>query len=256
MILSTKLELKSVCKRFGGVVAANDVSFKVNAGEILGLIGPNGAGKSTILNLISGIYEVDGGTIIFDGKDVTKEKAHNIARMGLGRTFQTPRFLERSNIRENLQLGQDLRYQTGYLKSYFHVKEKSLLDELNMLLNIAGIKLNLDDDITSLSYGQMKLLEIVRSMLANPKVMLVDEPAAGLNNKEIEYANALLDLAANKRGIGVVLIEHQMDMVINICHNIVVLNFGEIIARGNPEETLNSPKVVEAYLGKELVLNN
>ncbi|MDV4150462.1 ABC transporter ATP-binding protein [Clostridium sp. AL.422] len=254
--MATKLELKSVCKRFGGVVAANNVSFKVNEGEILGLIGPNGAGKSTILNLISGIYDVDDGQIIFDGKDITKEKAHNIARIGLGRTFQTPRFLERSNIRENLMLGQDLRYQTGYLKSYFHAKEKSLNDELDELLKIAGLKINLDDDISSLSYGQMKILEIVRSMLANPKVMLVDEPAAGLNNKEIEYANALLNLAAKEKGIGVVLIEHQMDMVINICHNIVVLNFGEIIARGNPEEALSNPKVVEAYLGKELNLSN
>lgn len=253
--MTTKLELKSVCKRFGGVVAANNVSFKVNEGEILGLIGPNGAGKSTILNLISGIYDVDDGDIIFDGHNITKEKPHNIARLGLGRTFQTPRFLERSNIRENLQLGQDLRYQTGYLKSYFHAKEKNLSNELDELLNIAGLKINLDDDISSLSYGQMKLLEIVRSMLANPKVMLVDEPAAGLNNKEIEYANALLNLAAKERGIGVVLIEHQMDMVINICHNIVVLNFGEIIARGNPEETLSNPRVVEAYLGKELELN-
>lgn len=250
------LELKSVSKRFGGVVAANNVSFKVNEGEIMGLIGPNGAGKSTILNLISGIYEVDGGNIIFDGKDVTKEKAFNRARMGLGRTFQTPRFLERSNIRENLQLGQDLRYQTGYLKSYFHVKEKSLMEELNFLLDVAGIKLNLDDEMSSLTYGQMKLLEIVRSMLANPKIMLVDEPAAGLNNKEIEYANALLLIAAKERGIGVVLIEHQLDMVINICQNSVVLNFGEIIARGTPEETLNNPKVIEAYLGKQLELSN
>lgn len=250
------LELKSVSKRFGGVVAANNVSFKVNEGEIMGLIGPNGAGKSTILNLISGIYEVDGGNIIFDGKDVTKEKAFNRARMGLGRTFQTPRFLERSNIRENLQLGQDLRYQTGYLKSYFHVKEKSLMEELNFLLDVAGIKLNLDDEMSSLTYGQMKLLEIVRSMLANPKIMLVDEPAAGLNNKEIEYANALLLIAAKERGIGVVLIEHQLDMVINICQKSVVLNFGEIIARGTPEETLNNPKVIEAYLGKQLELSN
>lgn len=253
--MTTKLELKSVCKRFGGVTAANNVSFKVNQGQILGLIGPNGAGKSTILNLISGIYEVDSGNIYFEGKDITKEKAHNIARMGLGRTFQTPRFLERSNIRENLQLGQDLRNQIGYLRSFLHIKEKRMEEELKYLLDLADMKLDLDDDITSLSYGQMKLLEIIRSMLANPKVMLVDEPAAGLNNKEIEYANALLNLAAKERGIGVVLIEHQMDMVINICHNIVVLNFGEIIARGNPEETLNNPKVVEAYLGKELELN-
>lgn len=250
-----KLELKGVCKRFGGVVAAKDVTFSVSSGEILGLIGPNGAGKSTILNLISGIYDVDDGQVFFDGRDVTKEKAHTIARMGLGRTFQTPRFLERSNIRENLQLGQDLRYQTGYLKSYFHKKEESLKPELDYLLGLADIKLNLDDDISSLSYGQMKLLEIVRSLLAAPKVMLVDEPAAGLNNKEIEYANNLLNYAAKEKHIGVVLIEHQMDMVINICQNIVVLNFGEIIARGTPEQALSDPAVIEAYLGKQLEVN-
>lgn len=253
--MSKILELQGVCKAFGGVVAAENVNFTVERGEIMGLIGPNGAGKSTTLNLISGIYDVDAGKVLIADQDVTNMKAHLRSRMGLGRTFQTPRFLQRSNIRENLELGTDLADQLGYFKSYFNIKGnagKNFEAELNRLLDVAGFSINLDDDISSLSYGQMKLLEIVRAMLANPSVMLVDEPAAGLNNKEIENANNLLHLASEKRNMGIVLIEHQMDMVLNICHNVSVLNFGRIIAQGTPEEALSNDLVIEAYLGKRL----
>jgi ABC-type branched-chain amino acid transport systems, ATPase component len=241
-----------VCKRFGGVIAADDVSFSVLPGQVHGLIGPNGAGKSTMMNLISGIYAPDSGSIFFNDKDVTKLPPYSRARMGLGRTFQTPRFLTRSNIRDNLLLGTDLGDQLSYIKSFFGYKGYDFEKELEGLMSLTGFSLDWDDDITALPYGQRKLLEIVRSMLAHPKVMLVDEPAAGLNNKEIENAMALLNFAAKDRGIGVLLIEHSMDMIMNICQDIVVLSFGKIIATGKPEAISSNQNVIEAYLGRDL----
>ncbi|MGI6297870.1 MAG: ABC transporter ATP-binding protein [Saccharofermentanales bacterium] len=245
------LRLDGVSKRFGGVVAADDVSFSVMSGEVQGLIGPNGAGKSTIMNLISGIYTPDAGRIFLDEEDISGWPSHERARHGIGRTFQTPRFLQRSNIRDNLLLGTDLGKQPGYLKSYFSKPYTDFEDNLNELMEVARFSFNWDDDITALPYGQRKTLEIVRSMLANPRVMLVDEPAAGLNNVEIEHAMDLLNLAA-KRGIGVLLIEHSMDMIMNICKQIVVINFGKVIASGTPTEVSSNDEVIEAYLGRSL----
>ncbi len=244
------LRLDGVSKRFGGVVAADNVSFSVVPGEVHGLIGPNGAGKSTMMNLISGIYQPDAGKVFIDEKDVTNMPAHDRARMGLGRTFQTPRFLQRSNIKDNLLLGTDLADQFGYVKSFFGAKHRGFEEELGDLMKIAGFTFDWDDDILSLPYGQRKLLEIVRSMLGRPRIMLVDEPAAGLNNREIENAMALLNLAANEKNIGVLLIEHSMDMIMNICRRIVVINFGVVIAQGTPAEIANNEAVIEAYLGR------
>ena len=244
------LRLDGVSKRFGGVVAAAEVTFSVVPGEVHGLIGPNGAGKSTIMNLISGIYQPDAGRVFIDEKDITNTPAHDRARMGLGRTFQTPRFLQRSNIRDNLLLGTDLADQCGYIKSYLGAHHKGFEEEIDKFMAIAGFSFEWDDDILSLPYGQRKLLEIVRSLLGRPRVMLVDEPAAGLNNREIENAMALLNLAAREYNIGVLLIEHSMDMIMNICKQIVVLNFGVVIAEGTPEEIAKNEGVIEAYLGR------
>ena len=244
------LEVRDVNKAFGGVVTAKKVNMKVYAGEIHGLIGPNGAGKTTLLNLISGIYEVDGGNIYFKGQDVTNMPAHKRARLGLGRTFQSPRFMNRASIKDNLELGTDLRDQFTYTQSFFGKKGADFYGELSELMEIAGFTFDWNEHITSLPYGQQKLLEIVRAMLAHPTVILVDEPAAGLNKQEQERVSLLLRKAVDS-GMGVVLIEHSMDMVMNVCDNITVLNFGEVIAEGLPQEIATNKQVIEAYLGGE-----
>ena len=242
------LEVRNVNKAFGGVVTAKDVNMKVEAGEIHGLIGPNGAGKTTLLNLISGIYDVDSGNIIFKDQDITHLPAHKRARLGLGRTFQSPRFMNRASIKDNLELGSDLRDQFTYTQSFFGKKGADFYGELEELMKIAGFTFDWNEHITSLPYGQQKLLEIVRAMLSHPTVILVDEPAAGLNKQEQERVSLLLRNAVDS-GMGVVLIEHSMDMVMNVCDNITVLSFGEVIAEGKPQEIATNPQVIEAYLG-------
>lgn len=245
------LEVREVDKAFGGIVTAEKVNMKVTAGQIRGLIGPNGAGKTTLLNLISGIYDVDAGQIIFKGDDITKVPAYKRARMGIGRTFQSPRFMTRASIEDNLKVGTDLLNGMGYMASFFGKKGAPFEEELAELMEVAGFAFDWDDEISALPYGKQKLLEIVRIMLAHPTVMLVDEPAAGLNKMEKERAVALLHKALES-GAGVVLIEHSMDMVMSACNEITVLNFGRVIADDVPSVIANDKQVIEAYLGGEM----
>lgn len=244
------LELKNVCKRFGGVVTAENVCLALNAGEIHGLIGPNGAGKTTLINLISGITEHDSGEIYFMGANISGLPAFKRGRMGIGRTFQVPRFLNKSSVRDNLLLGLDLRNGVGDAKSFLGKPKVNLEAELEPLMKAAGFSLSLNADISGMPFGQLKLLEIVRALLSNPKVLLVDEPAAGLNSKEIDRVSDLLNLATRDRNITVLLIEHRMDLVVDICKELHVLVFGKIIAEGAPEIVTALPEVIEAYLGR------
>ncbi|WFA10137.1 ABC transporter ATP-binding protein [Tissierella sp. Yu-01] len=237
------LELSNVSKNFGGVVAAENISFPMYPGEVFGLIGPNGAGKTTLLNLICGIYKINNGKITLLGSDITNNKIHAISKKGILRTFQHPRLLENCDIKTNIVVGMDLAKKR---KSKMYDKRDELLDELLNAANLSEIDIN--EETSKLSYGQKKLLEIVRSILADPIVLLLDEPAAGLNNKEIEYVVNLINIAKNKN-IAVLLIEHSMDLVMNICDTITVLNFGKQIALGTPEEIQNNPEVIKAYLG-------
>lgn len=249
--MSEILKLEKVCKRFGGVIASEDVSFSLFPGEIRGLIGPNGAGKSTLMNQISGIYNCDSGNIWFEGKDITLAPPFARARMGIGRTFQTPRFLYRSSIRDNLLLGTDLNNGFGYLKSFLGKRGADFYEELDQLMEYAGFSFNWADDIDGLPFGKRKILEIVRSLLTHPKIMLVDEPAAGLNSSEIDDVALLLRFAAEERGISVLLIEHTMDLIMNICKDIIVLNFGKVICQGSPAYIASDTAVIEAYLGRK-----
>lgn len=238
------MTLEKVCKRFGGVVAADEVSFTLQSGQIRGLIGPNGSGKSTTLNLISGICDVDPGQIFLDGANITNDPIHHRARLGIARTFQHPRLLSRCDIRTNLFLGLDL----GNMKKGSGTANE-IDQSVDQLLEVAGLKINLDDSITTLSYGQQKLLEIVRAILTKPKVVLLDEPAAGINSREMERIKALIDIAV-KNSAAVLLVEHSMDLVMSLCDIITVLNFGRVIAEGVPTEIQGNDSVIEAYLGK------
>lgn len=237
------LQLSNVCKRFGGVIAADDITLELYGGETFGLIGPNGAGKTTLLNLITGIYPSDGGKIVLNEKEVTKLPTHKRARLGIARTFQHPRLLDGCDIRTNILLGMDLANKR---------KKKNTVNleaEISMLLECAGLQnINLEDSIEKLSYGQQKMLEIVRALLSEPSVLLLDEPAAGLNEKEMEYIIKLIHVAT-QREIAVLLIEHAMDLVMGICDRLTVLNFGHQITTGTPEEVQANEEVIAAYLG-------
>lgn len=236
------LKLDNVCKSFGGVIAADAICLNLYKGEVFGLIGPNGAGKTTLLNLITGIYSADKGEVILADKNITKYPTHKRARAGIARTFQHPRLLGRCDIRTNVYMGIDLANKRK--KSNVNVD-----DELKRLMKSAGLEaVKFTDMVDKLSYGQQKLLEMIRAILCEPSVLLLDEPAAGLNNKEMEYVSALIKIAVEKN-IAVLLIEHAMDLVMSICDRITVLNFGHQITTGTPKEIQENEAVIEAYLG-------
>lgn len=236
------LTLNNICKNFGGVVAANGIELELKKGEVFGLIGPNGAGKTTLLNLITGLYLPDKGKVILEGRDISKLPTHQRARLGIARTFQHPRLLGRCDIRTNVYMGIDLAKMRNR-------KDENVEQTLNTLMERAGLEgLDLANQIDKLSYGQQKLLEIIRAILCEPAVLLLDEPAAGLNAKEMEYIGNLIEFAVAK-DVAVVLIEHAMDFVMSTCDRITVLNFGQQIMTGTPSEVQADERVIKAYLG-------
>lgn len=245
------LRLEGINKNFGGVTAGDQITFSVSSGVIYGLIGPNGAGKSTLLNMISGILDQDSGSIYFEGRDISHMPPHSRARLGIGRTFQTPHFIGNASLDVGLRAAIDLRHhKTGFFRSFFSKQDKSFYTELEEYMALAGFELDLNENAENLPYGQLKILEIVRAMLARPKLLLVDEPCAGLNDKEKENVVALLKKAAYEMNMCVVLIEHAMDMVMSLCEDIIVLNFGRVIAHDKPESISSNEEVITAYLGR------
>jgi branched-chain amino acid transport system ATP-binding protein len=255
--VSAILELKGVGKTFGGLRAVRDVTFDVPRGSIFGLIGPNGAGKTTVFNLVTGVYKPDaGGSIRFSGTDVGLLKPAEIARIGIGRTFQNIRLFGQLTVLENVLVACENRRRAHLWSALvrsrlFYDDDADMAARALDLLAIFDLDKMADEVSTSLSYGNQRRLEIARAMMLSPKLLLLDEPAAGMNYGEAEGLKKQIQWLREKFEITVVLVEHNMQVVMGVCEEIHVLDHGETIAHGTPEEVRKHPKVLAAYLGEE-----
>jgi branched-chain amino acid transport system ATP-binding protein len=250
------LEVKNLTKYFGGLAAVNELNFEVSKGEILALIGPNGAGKSTVFNLITSYYKPSKGTIIFIEKNTTSLKTHQIARLGIARTFQKTNVFMDMSVSQNINVAHHLQCKASdwayfFLNSQAKKEEQEFIRDTNEILKYIGLSSYKDEQAKNLPHGLLRLLEIAIALAINPKLLLLDEPFTGMNPNE---TNRLIETIRNigKKGVTIILVEHNMPVVIKICDRIVVMNFGNKIAEGKPSEIIENDKVIEAYLGRDI----
>ncbi|BDA69578.1 branched-chain amino acid ABC transporter, ATP-binding protein [Calothrix sp. PCC 7716] len=250
------LESRSLTRRFGGLVAVNDVSFAVHEHEIFGLIGPNGAGKTTLFNLITGLISPSDGKLVYKGAEISQKKPHEIAELGIARTFQNIRLFGELSALENVIIGRHLHTKSGIFTGVFGIppapqeeiesKQKAL-----ELLELVGLQERAYESAKNFPYGDQRRLEIARALALEPEILLLDEPAAGMNPNEKQQLSDFIKQIRNTFNLTIILIEHHVPLVMGLCSRIAVLNFGQLIALDKPNIVRNNPAVIEAYLGNE-----
>ncbi|WP_243373976.1 ABC transporter ATP-binding protein [Geotalea sp. SG265] len=250
------LEVRGVRQVFGGVTALDDVSFRVNRGEITGVIGPNGAGKTTLFNIITGIYSRTAGAVFLEARDISGLPAERLASLGMVRTFQNIELFSHMTVLENVMVGLHARSKSGMLACALKMpwtvaEERRIRTEAMAWLEFVGIADLAQVEAGNLPFGKGRLLELARAMACEPRILLMDEPAAGLNSQET-LGLARLIRAVREKGVSVVLVEHDMELVMDICDRIIVLNLGRKLAEGTPRQIQENPEVISAYLGEEL----
>lgn len=249
------LEANKLCISFGGLRAVDDFSISIEKGELYGLIGPNGAGKTTVFNLLTGVYKPNEGVIKLDGEDITRKTTADINHAGIARTFQNIRLFKNMPVIDNVKVGLAERYKYSALEGILHLGkykriEKEMDEEAEKLLKVFDLDKERDTLAANLPYGKQRKLEIARAMATGPKLLLLDEPAAGMNPNETRELMETIALVRNKFDMTILLIEHDMKLVSGICEKLTVLNFGRVLCQGETKAVLNNPEVIKAYLGE------